>query len=130
MAKVKILVIDDEQDLLDLVKLRLEHHGYVVVYLNSGEGALEKIRKEKPDLILLDIMMPGKNGYDVCYELKHDDATKAIPVIMFTAKPQWLKEISEISEFVLADDYIYKPFEAQDLLEKIGRLLKKEARGA
>ncbi|MDP2905553.1 MAG: response regulator, partial [Candidatus Omnitrophota bacterium] len=126
MAKQKILVIDDEQDLLDLVKIRLEHHGYDVAYLNSGEGALEKIRRDLPDLILLDIMMPGKNGYDLCYELKHDNATKTIPIVMFTAKPQWQKEIQEVSEFVAADDYVYKPFEAQDLLEKIGRLLKKK----
>ncbi|MDP2906275.1 MAG: response regulator, partial [Candidatus Omnitrophota bacterium] len=79
---------------------------------------------------LLDIMMPGKNGYDLCYELKHDNATKTKPIVMYTAKPQWQKEIQEFREFVAADDYVYKPFEAQDLLEKIGRLLKKKPEGA
>lgn len=121
--KKKILIIDDEVDLLNLVKERLEFHGYEVVYLNSGKGALKFTKDESPDLILLDIMLLDKNGYDICLELKKDPQTASIPVIIFTAKPQWQKDMEALGKFVKADDYIFKPFEAEDLLARIKHLL-------
>jgi len=119
----KILLIDDEADLLNLLKERLEFHGYEAVYLNSGKGAVKFILDEKPDLILLDIMLPDKNGYDICLELKNNPQTAAIPVIIFTAKAQWQKDMAALGKFVKADDYLFKPFEAEELLGKIEHLL-------
>jgi len=124
MTNQKILIVDDELDLLNLVKTRLEFHGYQVLYLNSGKDAVKTVQEKKPDLVILDIMIPDKNGYDICYELKNNANTTSIPVILFTAKPEWKKEMGELGKFVKADDYISKPFESQVLLEKIKKLLK------
>jgi len=120
----KILVIDDEGDLLKLVKTRLELSGYKVITLDSGERAAEVVKTEKPDLILLDIVMPGKNGYDACKQLKADEATRGIPVVLFTAYYQEEEYVKISSGEAGADDYILKPFEAQTLLAKIKLLIK------
>ena len=120
----KILVIDDEGDLLKLVRARLEASGYKVITLDSGARALETARSEKPDLILLDVLMPGKNGCDVCRELKADAATRGIPVIIFTAHYPEEEYLKVGAEDVGADDYMLKPFEAPLLLAKIKFLIK------
>ena len=124
MANKKVLIIDDEPDLANLVKNRLEYHGYQVDCLNTGRDAVKIAQETNPDLIILDIMLPDKNGYDICYELKHNANTSSIPVILFTAKQEWKAEMGEIGKFAKADDYISKPFEPQVLLDKIKRLLK------
>ncbi len=118
----KILIADDEPDFLATLKSRLEFEGFVVVTAVEGEEALRKIRLEKPDLVLLDIMMPTMNGYQVCREVKRDPETRAIVVVMVTAKSQssdkfWAKETG-------ADDYVTKPFEIDDLIEKIRDVLR------
>ena len=123
MAK-KILVVDDEGDILKLVKMRLETGGYKVITLDSGERAVEVAKSEKPDLILLDVVMPGKNGCDVCRELKADAATRNVPVILFTAHYPEEEYVKVSSGDVGADDYIVKPFDAQALLDKIKVLIK------
>lgn len=120
----KILVIDDEGDLLKLARTRLEASGYKAITLDSGERVLETAKAEKPDLILLDIVMPGKTGTEVCRELKADKATVNIPVIIFTAKYPWEEGIKLSSAEMGADGYILKPFDAQDLLAKIKSLIK------
>ncbi len=122
--KKKILVIDDEGDLLELVGVRLKASGYQVTTLNGGERVMQVAKSDKPDLILLDIVMPGKGGCDVCRELKADEATRDIPVIVFTAHYPEEEYLKVGSEDIGADDYILKPFEAQALLEKIRRLIK------
>ena len=119
-----ILLIDDEGDILKLAKARLEASGYRVITLDSGERALEVARTEKPDLILLDIVMPGKDGYGVCKELKADKATAGIPVIIFTAQYLDKEDVKLRSREAGADDYILKPFDAKDLLGKIKALVK------
>ena len=124
MPNKKVLIIDDERDLFELVKIRLESQDYEVLYLESAQGALQFIREKKPDLILLDIVMPDKNGYDLCYEIKHDENTASIPVVLFTAKLEWKIKMDELCKFVKADDYISKPFESQELLDKIKGLLE------
>ena len=124
MAKKKILIIDDEEDLIYLMKLRLEFQNYQVVPLNVSTAALEVAKMEKPDLILLDIMMPDKNGYEVCKELKADKETHDIPVILFTAKPQAKERIADLYESAGADDYILKDFALDKLMSKIKILLK------
>lgn len=120
----KILVIDDEGDLLKLTRTRLEASGYKVLTLDSGDRAAEFVRREKPDIILLDIIMPGKNGYDVCRELKADNAIRGIPVVIFTAQYPEEKYVKTNVEEVGADDYVLKPFDAQTLLAKIKFLIK------
>ncbi len=117
------MIVDDEPDLLEVVKERLEHNGFEVVTLTSGEDAIKTVQAIAPDLIILDIMLPDMNGYDLCYELKSHSKTSSIPVILFTAKMEWTHYLGDISKFTKADDYISKPFEAQVLLDKIGKLL-------
>ena len=120
----KILIVDDQPELLNLVKVRLEFHGYQVILHDSGRDAVKIIEKNCPDLVILDIMLPDKNGYDICYELKRNKDTSSIPVIIFTAKEDWMANIGEVGSFAKADDYISKPFLAEVLLDKIERLLK------
>ena len=123
MKRKKILVIDDEVDLVDLVKIRLEVDNYYVMPLYTSTRALEIAKREKPDLILLDVMMPDKDGYEVCKELKADRETKSIPVVMLTAKEQQKPRIKDVSQATGADGYIFKPFEPAELLLKIKSLI-------
>lgn len=123
MAKKKILVVDDEREIVDSLCLALEMKDYDTITAFDGQEALEVARKEKPDLIILDIMMPKLNGYQVCRELKKDAATKSIPILMVTAKTQesdyfWGKETG-------ADEYIKKPFKLLYLLDRIKHFLEK-----
>jgi DNA-binding response OmpR family regulator len=116
-----IFIADDELDFVSTLRSRLEFEGFVVTTAADGKEALQRITDEKPDLILLDIMMPTMNGYQVCRELKVNADTRPIPVLMLTAKSQesdkfWGKEAG-------ADDYVTKPFDMEDLMEKIGGLL-------
>lgn len=120
----KILVIDDEGDLLKLTRTRLEAGGYKVLTLDGGDHAVEFAKREKPDLILLDIVMPDKNGCDVCRELKADTVTSGIPVIIFTAQYPEEEYVKTNTEEIGADDYVLKPFDAQTLLAKIRFLIK------
>lgn len=125
MEKRKILIIDDEVDLVNLVKMRLELHNYHIIPLYTSKRSMEITKREKPDLILLDIMMPDKDGYEVCTELKSDGDTKDIPIILFTAKPDQKQYLKTGAESIGADDYILKPFNVKDLLEKVEGQLKK-----
>ncbi len=116
-----IFIADDELDFVSTLRSRLEFEGFVVTTAADGKEALQRITDEKPDLILLDIMMPNLNGYQVCRELKGNDDTSSIPILMLTAKSQesdkfWGREAG-------ADDYVTKPFDMEELLEKIGTLL-------
>lgn len=118
----KILIVDDETDLVELVKMRLEASGYDVITAYDGVAGLKKAREGKPDLIVLDILLPEMNGYRVCLDLKTDKMYKDIPIIMFTAKfqPADIRFGKELG----ADAYITKPFEPQLLIDEIRRLLK------
>lgn len=118
--KKRILIIDDEEDLVETMEMALEAHGYSVMTALDGEDGLKKSTQERPDVIVLDIMMPKMNGYQVCWELKNHDETKSLKVIMLTAKTQesdkfWGYETG-------ADEYITKPFEMQELIQKIEEL--------
>ena len=121
--KKKILVIDDQEDLLELTRRVLQSHGYEVLTLNDGENALETIKKESPDLVLMDMIMPIKDGAQICQEMKSDTSVRHIPVILTTGQ---MIEKSEYSQEGLTgvDDYLMKPFEIDELLAKIGNLLK------
>jgi two-component system alkaline phosphatase synthesis response regulator PhoP len=121
MAKGKILVVDDEIYIVHILDFSLGMEGYEVVTALDGEQALEKARAEKPDLIVLDIMMPKLDGYETCKRLKADDATKAIPVILLSAKGRNVDQ--KIGFEVGADDYITKPFSPRKLVERINAIL-------
>lgn len=123
MQKKRILIVDDEKDLVRAVSFRLEDAGYEVISALDGMEGLEKAKKEKPDLIILDLMLPKMNGYKVCGLLKADSRYRGMPIIMFTARAQ--EADRKMSEEVGADAYITKPFEPHILLTKIEELLKK-----
>jgi len=120
--KKKILIVDDEKDLVENVTMRLVHAGYEVLPSYDGVNAFEQVRKERPDLIILDIMLPKMDGYKVCGLLKKDARYAKIPIIMFTAKAH--EEDEKLAREVGADAYVVKPFEAKALLAKIAELLE------
>ena len=122
MAK-KILLVDDESDILDFVSIRLKSWGYEVITAPDGAKAVTLAGDRMPDLILLDVMMPGKDGYETCNEIKSDEKTSRIPIILFTAKPQQKERLKSNYEFIAADDYILKPYESEDLLAKIKKFI-------
>lgn len=104
----KVLVVDDEPDVLLLCRVNLEFEGYTVIDAQDGEQALEKVRLEKPDIILLDVMMPGMDGWEVLASLKEDPTTSEIPVVMLTAKVRELDQIHGLTQGAI--DYVNKPF--------------------
>jgi DNA-binding response OmpR family regulator len=116
----KILLVDDELDFAELSKLRLEGSGYEVTTVVSGEEALVLLKNYTPDLILLDLLLPGMRGEEVCKQLKSDSRLKKIPVILFTASGS---DVAKVTEEIRADDYIRKPFEPEELLRKIKKLI-------
>ncbi len=121
MAK-KILVVDDEIDIVKVVEARLKHAGYEVLVVHDGQEALDRARKEKPDLILLDVMLPKIDGYKVCRMLKFDEKYKNIPIIMFTARAE--APDAKLGLETGADAFITKPFQHEVVLAKIKELLK------
>lgn len=123
-TKKKILVVDDEEDILSMVRMRLEATGYEVVTAGDGNTAYDKAKTECPDLIVLDLSLPGMDGYNVCRLLKFDEKYRYIPVIMLTAKSQ--QEDKEWGAKVGADLYMTKPFEAKELLDRIKDLLERK----
>ncbi|MFA5276580.1 MAG: response regulator [Candidatus Omnitrophota bacterium] len=121
MAK-KILLVDDEPDIMSVATVRLEHSGYKIIPAIDAEEAQAILLKNTPDLILLDLLLPGMQGDELCKKLKSDDKYKKIPIILFTAsavRPNLPKDVKEMG----ADDCILKPFEAQDLLSKVKKFI-------
>ncbi len=123
MKLKKILIVDDEADLVETVRFPLEMEGFNVLVSYNGEDALNQARKEKPDLIILDLMLPKLDGYKVCRLLKFDEKYKHIPILMLTAKTQEKDKILGMETG--ADEYITKPFEMDDLMEKVKAHLNK-----
>jgi len=124
MYDKRILIIDDEEQLVLMLKFRLKTMGYEVLEAYDGEEGLRVARKEKPDLILLDIMLPLKDGYEVCRELKNDPGYSDIPVILFSAKVEET-DVEKGGE-AGADAYITKPFESTVLVDEIEALLSEK----
>jgi len=119
----KILVIDDEVQLIEMLKMRLEANSYDVVSACNGEEGVEQVKSENPDLIILDIMMPIMDGFEVCKILKSTPQYCKIPIIFLSAKAQ--ENDLKIGDGSSADAFIKKPFETTDLLDKIAELLEK-----
>jgi DNA-binding response OmpR family regulator len=122
----KILAVDDDPDVLDLISLKLEEAGFIVATATSGTVALEMAKADRPDLVILDLMMPEMSGLDVCRALKKDPHTAHVPIIMLTAKKS---EIDRIVGFELgADDYMPKPFDLRELRLRVQAVLRRWAR--
>jgi len=121
MISKRILVVDDEEDIVALVRIRLEAEGYEVLVASDGQQALDTAKKEMPNLIILDLMLPKIDGYKVCRMLKFDERYKKIPIILFTARSQ--SSDKDLGMEVGADAYLTKPFDSKVLLDSIKRLL-------
>jgi len=124
-TRTKILIVDDELDTLLPLKRALEMEDFNVIEAQDGAEALEKVRSEIPDLLLLDLMLPKLNGFEVCQRLKKDDATNSIPIIMLTAKGETSDKIKGIE--IGADDYVTKPFDLDELKARIKAVLRRTA---
>jgi two-component system phosphate regulon response regulator PhoB len=122
----KLLVVDDEPDICNLIVFNAEQAGYDVSAVYSGENALDVARKEKPDLIVLDLMLPGIGGLDVCRILKNDKATSNIPIIILTAKGTEEDIVKGLE--LGADDYVTKPFSPRVLLARIKSVLRRNGK--
>ncbi|HLU37917.1 MAG TPA: response regulator transcription factor [Planctomycetota bacterium] len=119
----KILVIEDEADILELIDYNLRREGYRVVGSLDGEQGLHLARKEDPDLVILDLMLPGMDGIEVCRELKRDPLTRAIPILMLTAKAEETDVVLGLG--VGADDYVTKPFRPRELVARVQAVLRR-----
>ena len=122
----KIVYIEDEQEMIDLVRLILVRKGYEVIGASGGREGLDQIRKQLPDAVLLDLMMPDMDGWDVYQQMKADEATRHIPVIVVTAKAQSIDKVLGL-HIAKVEDYISKPFSPQELVNSLERVLAKAA---
>jgi DNA-binding response OmpR family regulator len=122
--KEKILIVEDEEDLVKGLKINLMDEGYVVDYAVNGNEGLRKALEEKPDLILLDIMLPGMNGLEICKQLRQNKMV--LPIIMLTAKGEEIDKVIGLE--IGADDYISKPFSIRELLARVKAHLRREHR--
>jgi DNA-binding response OmpR family regulator len=117
----KILVADDEPNIVISLEYLLKREGYTVVIAHDGEEALQAIRREQPDLVLLDVMMPKKTGFEVCQEVRADDALQATKILMLTAKG---RDTDVAKGTALgADAYMTKPFSTRELVQKVAEML-------
>ena len=123
----RILIVDDEKDIVDLVAYNLEKEGYEVLKAYDGEKALSIVRTKNPSLVVLDLMLPGIQGLEVCKRIRRDAETAAVPIIMLTAKGEELDRVIGLE--VGADDYITKPFGVKELTARVKAVLRRSEAG-
>ncbi len=123
MARKRIFIVEDEEEIRELVRYNLTKEGFVVLGTDSGEEALRKIPRERPDLVVLDLMLPGVDGLEVCRALKSDPTTRDIPVVVLTAKGEEADVVTGLE--LGADDYITKPFSPRVLTARIRAALRR-----
>ena len=126
--KQRILCIEDEPEMIDLIRLILERKGFEVLGAVGGQEGLEAIRREKPDLVLLDLMMPDVDGWEVYRQMKADEELQHTPVVVVTAKAQSIDKVLGL-HIAKVDDYVTKPFGPGDLAESVERVLQKKKEG-
>ena len=119
----KILIVEDEQDLIKLLKYNLEKEGFKVSYTTDGSLALAEIRRDAPDLVMLDLMLPGMDGLEVCRQLRRHDRYAAIPILMLTARGEEADRVVGLE--IGADDYVTKPFSMRELIARVRALLRR-----
>jgi two-component system, OmpR family, response regulator VicR len=120
----RILCIEDEPEMIELMRLILSRKGYDVTGASGGQDGLEKMRREMPDLVLLDLMMPDMGGWEVYQQMKADENLKEVPVIIVTAKAQSIDKVLGLY-IAKVDDYIAKPFNPSELIDSVEQVLKK-----
>ena len=123
----RVLVVDDEPDIVALVAYHLAKAGYRVATASSGTDALESVRRERPAIVVLDLMLPGMSGYEVVAQLRANDATRDVAVLMLTARREEADRIQGLS--LGADDYLTKPFSPQELVLRVGAILRRVSAG-
>ena len=123
MAQKKILVVDDEKDIVELISYNLEQEGFAVIKAYDGQMAWERVKTAKPDLVVLDLMIPGIHGLEVCKLIRRDAATETLPIIMLTAKSDQVDKILGLE--LGADDYVTKPFNVRELIARIRAVLRR-----
>ncbi len=123
MAKDMIIAVEDESHIQQLIKYNLEASGYKVLTLESGESLLNEVKNTIPDLFLLDIMLPGMDGFEVCRHLRENPRTKKVPIIILTAKNEEFDKVLGLE--IGADDYITKPFSVRELLARVKAILRR-----
>jgi phosphate regulon transcriptional regulator PhoB len=119
----KILIVDDEKDIVDLISYNLEKEGFSTLKAYDGETSLRMVKTQKPDLMILDLMLPKMNGLDVCRAVRHNPATVGLPMIMLTAKSDEVDKIIGLE--VGADDYVTKPFSVKELIARVRSILRR-----
>ncbi len=126
MSREKILVVEDEVDILELIDFKLSREGFQIIQAADGEAGLEKARSEDPDLMLLDIMLPGLDGLEICRRLKRDPLTESIPIIFVSAKGEESDVVAGLE--LGADDYLIKPFSPRELAARAKAVLRRHSR--
>lgn len=121
----RILCIEDEPEMIDLIRLILGRRGFEVLGAAGGMAGLKEVREQLPDLVLLDLMMPDMDGWEVYQQMKSQDSTRRIPVIVVTAKAQSIDKVLGL-HIAKVDDYIAKPFSPQDLLNSVEKVLSQK----
>jgi len=127
-SNYKIVYIEDDSEMIDLVSLILNRQGYQVSGANGGRAGLDLVKRNSPDLILLDLMMPDIDGWDVYQQLRSNEETRDIPVIVITAKSQMIDRVLGL-HIAKVDDYISKPFKPVELIESVTRILNRKSEG-
>jgi len=127
MARENILVVEDEEDILELVRYNLAKEGFQIEGVTSGEEALKFVKAKMPNLIVLDLMLPGVNGLEICKIIKNDTKTQHIPIVMLTAKGEEADIVTGLE--LGADDYITKPFSPRVLVARVRAVLRRRAAG-
>lgn len=123
MSKEKILVVDDEEHIQELISFNLENNGYKVICASDGVEALRLVKSELPNLVLLDLMLPEIDGFDVCKQIRRDNTISNMPIIMITAKSDELDKVLGLE--LGADDYITKPFAVRELIARVKAVLRR-----
>lgn len=123
--KKVVVCVEDEPEMIDLIRLILSRRGFEVIGANGGEKGLEAIREHKPDVVLLDLMMPDMDGWEVYQQIKADQEIQDTPVIVVTAKAQSIDKVLGL-HIAKVDDYISKPFSPQELIDSIDQVLTKQ----
>lgn len=118
----RVVCIEDEPEMIDLVRLILGRKGFSVIGANGGIEGLETVQRERPDLVLLDLMMPDMDGWEVYQQMKADEELRNIPVVVVTAKAQSIDKVLGL-HIAKVDDYITKPFSPQELLESVEKII-------
>ncbi|MCT4621346.1 MAG: response regulator transcription factor [Marinisporobacter sp.] len=123
MGKKTVLVVDDEQHIIELIQFNLESHGYEVITSENGEDAIAVAEEKMPDVIILDLMLPGIDGFEACKRIRSNEKTRKIPIIMLTAKGEEMDKVLGLE--LGADDYLTKPFSVRELIARIKAVLRR-----